>query len=133
MMFDLVFDLFPVFFLIMFAVVFIVLISTAVKAVREKKANDASPVLEVEAAVTAKRAHVSSAARSGGPEDLSARSFHTRTAYYATFQVHSGDRMEFQVKETDYGQLAEGDRGTLTFQGTRYLGFQRKREEVSHN
>lgn len=42
-----------------------------------------------------------------------------------TFQVESGDRMELQVKGTDYGMLAEGDRGKLHFQGTRYLGFER--------
>ena len=28
---------------------------------------------------------------------------------------------------TEYGLLAEGDRGKLTFQGTRYLGFERQR------
>ena len=26
---------------------------------------------------------------------------------------------------SQYGLLVEGDRGNLTFQGTRYLGFQR--------
>ena len=47
------------------------------------------------------------------------------TSYYATFQVESGDRMELSVTGTEYGLLAEGDRGKLTFQGTRYLGFER--------
>lgn len=41
--------------------------------------------------------------------------------YYATFQVESGDRMELSVSGTEYGLLAEGDMGKLTFQGTRYL------------
>ena len=47
------------------------------------------------------------------------------TTYYATFQVASGDRMEFQVPRREYGFLVEGDRGRLTFQGTRFLGFER--------
>lgn len=50
---------------------------------------------------------------------------HSSTRYYATFQVESGDRMELAVSGPEYGMLAEGDRGTLTFQGTRYLGFER--------
>ena len=45
--------------------------------------------------------------------------------YFATFQVESGDRMELQMNGQDYGMLVEGDRGRLTFQGTRYLDFQR--------
>ena len=51
---------------------------------------------------------------------------HTFTTYYVTFQVESGDRMELRLSGTEYGQLAEGDTGKLSFQGTRYLGFERK-------
>ena len=47
----------------------------------------------------------------------------TSTRYYVTFQVESGDRMEFSVSGREYGLLVEGDTGRLTFQGTRYLGF----------
>ena len=50
---------------------------------------------------------------------------HTFTTYYVTFQVESGDRMELAVDGEDYGMLVEGDRGRLSFQGTRYLGFER--------
>ncbi len=51
---------------------------------------------------------------------------HTSTSYYVTFQVASGDRMELPVSGSEYGMLAEGDYGDLTFQGTRYLRFERK-------
>lgn len=47
------------------------------------------------------------------------------TWYYVTFQVESGDRMEFSVTGSEYGMLAEGDCGKLSFQGTRYLSFER--------
>ena len=53
---------------------------------------------------------------------------HTFTTYYVTFQVESGDRIELRLSGTEYGQLAEGDTGRLSFQGTRYLGFERKDE-----
>ena len=47
------------------------------------------------------------------------------TTYFATFEVESGDRMELKVPDNEYGMLAEGDIGKLTFQGTRYKGFER--------
>ena len=49
----------------------------------------------------------------------------TFTSYYVTFQVEIGDRMEFEVDGSDYGLLMQGDIGKLSFQGTRYLGFER--------
>ena len=48
------------------------------------------------------------------------------TSYYATFEVESGDRIELPLSGSEYGMLAEGDRGTLSFQGTRFLGFERR-------
>ena len=47
------------------------------------------------------------------------------TWYYVTFQVDSGDRMEFSVSGSQYGMLCEGHEGSLTFQGTRFLSFER--------
>ena len=57
---------------------------------------------------------------------MNGRHTSTSTSYYATFQVESGDRMEFLINGREYGLLVEGDRGRLSFQGTRYLGFERK-------
>ena len=51
---------------------------------------------------------------------------HTSTSYYVTFEVESGDRMEFLMAGHEYGLLMEGDKGKLSFQGTRYLGFERE-------
>ena len=45
--------------------------------------------------------------------------------YFVTFEFESGDRVEMPVDGSEYGLLVEGDTGKLTFQGTRYLGFQR--------
>lgn len=49
------------------------------------------------------------------------------TRYYVTFEVNSGDRMELRVPRQEFGLLVDGDVGVLSFQGTRYLGFERNR------
>jgi len=48
------------------------------------------------------------------------------TTYYVTFEEPSGERRELQVSGQDFGQLAEGDRGHLMHQGTRFNGFTRQ-------
>ena len=42
-----------------------------------------------------------------------------------TFEVESGDRFELKVPRSEYGLIVEGDQGKLTFQGTRFLNFER--------
>ena len=111
---------------IMFTIVFVLVIGTfiviAVKGIGQWNKNNHSPRLTVPATVIAKRTNVSHH-RHGGVNDH--HHHHTSTSYYVTFQVESGDRMELHVAGTEYGLLIEGDRGNLTFQGTRYLGFDR--------
>ena len=100
---------------VMFVLVFGIIIVTMVRGIGEWNKNNQSPKLTVPVTVVAKRSDVHR-----GIETM-----HTFTSYYVTFQVESGDRMEFEISDTEYGMLAEGDRGMLTFQGTRYLNFQR--------
>ncbi len=50
----------------------------------------------------------------------------TYTDYFVTFELENGKRLELGVKDREYGMLAEGDRGVLTYQGTRYLGFEQQ-------
>lgn len=40
--------------------------------------------------------------------------------------VTKRNRIELIVNGSEYGMLFEGDRGRLSFHGTRYLGFERK-------
>ena len=89
--------------------------------------NNHSPRLTVPATVVAKRTDVShsSSANAGDLSGAHGYDTSTFTSYYVTFQVESGDRMEFTVSGSDYGMLVEGDIGKLSFQGTRYLGFER--------
>lgn len=101
---------------------------TVVSNLRTWSKNNASPRLTVPATVVAKRMNVSRhhTANAGDMTGAHGYTSTSATTYYVTFQVESGDRMELRLSGTEYGQLAEGDTGKLSFQGTRYLGFERK-------
>ena len=72
--------------------------------------NNHSPKLSVPAKVVSRRTAVS---RHHHHQGNGMHHTHTATSYYATFQVESGDRIEFLVSGTEYGMLAEGRlRGT---------------------
>ena len=103
-------------------------IVVAVKGIGQWNKNNQSPRLTVPASVTAKRTNVSRHQHANAGDVTGAHGFHSTstTSYYVTFQVESGDRMELSVTGREYGMLSEGDAGRLSFQGTRYLGFERQ-------
>lgn len=111
-------------FYVIFVAFLVVAIACVVRSIRQWHKNNKSPRLTVEATVVAKRTEKRHRRHSG-----SAPGHTTTTTYYATFQLESGDRMELAMMGTEYGMLVEGDHGKLTFQGTRYLGFQRGNTE----
>ena len=108
--FDAMFTIVPVIVVIGFIIVFGAILVRGVQGAAQE--------------VVAKRLDVQTWRHAGDEHHMGHTS--SRTYYYATFQVESGDRMEFQVPDTEYGLLVEGDRGKLTFQGTRYQGFRRQ-------
>ena len=79
------------------------------------------------AKVVTKRQNTTHHSHPAAGDASGAHGFHstTSTSYYVTFEVESGDRIEFAVRGQDYGMLVEGDMGRLSFQGTRFLGFER--------
>lgn len=113
---DFMFSVFPIIFMVVFALVVGVIVFALVAAARTAVKNRNSPMLTVAARVVTKRSDVS-----GGSGDSAAHTWH-----HATFEVESGDRLELPVTGEQYGMLAEGDVGRLTFQGTRFLGFERQ-------
>lgn len=120
--FEMGFGIFGVLFSVGFLLVAVFIILTAVKGIGQWNKNNHSPRLTVPATVVAKRTNVTRHL-DGSPNGM--QQYHSSTAYYATFQVESGDRMELRLAGNEYGMLVEGDRGKLSFQGTRYLGFER--------
>lgn len=116
---SIMFGVFPLLFMLTFLLVFGMILFTIIGNIKQENKNNHSPRLTVEAKVVSKRTHFrrNSNHHSSGVG---------HTSYYVTFEVQSGDRMELPVAGSEYGLLVEGDVGELTFQGTRYLGFQRK-------
>ena len=120
--FGLIGSVFPFLFIAVFVIVIVMFVVTAVKGLSQWHSNNQSPRLTVEAEIVSRHEDVSVHHHNTG--DGMDHVSHS-TTYYVTFQVASGDRMEFQVPRREYGFLVEGDRGRLSFQGTRFLGFER--------
>ena len=110
---DVMFNLVPIFIGIIFIIVFSSIIIAIFSSLKRGIKNNNSPLLTVPAKVVSKRMHV--------------RGERSHTTYYVTFEVQSGDRMEFHVDGDDYGLLVEQDLGLLSFQGTRYISFERQK------
>ncbi|MBN7772315.1 DUF2500 domain-containing protein [Clostridium aminobutyricum] len=119
---------FEVLFFMMFILVFGVIIVNIIKGIGQWNKNNQSPRLTVLSKVVSKRTAVSHEHHHNAGDITGAHGSYmtTSTTYYATFQVGSGDRLEFQINGSEYGRLAEGDNGRLSFQGTRYIGFERQ-------
>ena len=118
----LMFDLFPVMFMLVFLFIMGTFIVSAVSGISRWNKNNNSPRLTVEATVVAKRGNTTRHHHHGANGHM----HHTyNNTYYATFQFESGDRVELQMTGAEFGLIIEGDKGKLTFQGTRYLGFER--------
>ena len=118
-------------FYIMFAAVFISVIGifayVIVSGILRWNKNNNSPRLTVEARVVSRRTDVTHHTNASAGDISGAHGCFTTTStrYFATFEVESGDRLEFEVHGDEYGMFAEGDFGRLTFQGTRYISFMR--------
>ena len=125
--FDMGFGMFGIMFFIVFALVIGMFIVVIVRGISEWNKNNHSPRLTVDATVVTKRTNVSHHHHANAGDMTGAHGYHSSssTTYYVTFQVESGDRMEMHVSGSEFGMLVEGDRGKLSFQGTRYLGFER--------
>ena len=121
---NIMFAIFPIIFSLMFLLIFGVVIFGLIKGISQWNKNNNSPRLTIPATVVAKRTNVSHHHHNHGVDHVGHHTS-TSTSYYVTFQVESGDRMELHMAGNQYGLLVEGDRGKLTFQGTRFLSFER--------
>ncbi len=117
----------------MFTVIPIIIIGVfifiIVKGITQWSSNNNSPKLTVPARVVSKRTDTSGGMHHGDNNMHSS----TTTTYYVTYEFDSGDRTEFSLNGSQYGMLAEGDLGMLTFQGTRHLSFERVGASVHDN
>ena len=79
-------------------------IFTLISNLRTWNKNNHSPRLSIPAAVVAKRTDISHSDTANAGDLSGAHGYRTSTytSYYVTFQVESGDRMEFEVDGSDY-------------------------------
>jgi len=77
--------------------------------------NENSPLLTVPATIVDKRTRAHHHHSSGH--------HHVSHSYHITFETQTGEQLELRVKRYEYRDLAVGDSGMLTHQGTRYKGF----------
>ena len=105
-----------------YILVFGIIIFVIVKMIGQTRKDDRSPRIRVPATIVAKRTQMS-----GHHYGHTTHGMHHSHSnyYYVTFQMDTGDRMELHVPRNEVGLLVEGDRGMLTFQGSRYLSFER--------
>ena len=108
--------LFSVFPLLVFGLVIGIFAAVFFKGIGQWNKNNHSPRLTVPATVVSRRQH-----RTHGAGDH----HHSHTSYHITFQFDSGDRLELQIPYSEFGYIVEGDKGSLTFQGSRFLSFER--------
>ncbi|WP_431030224.1 DUF2500 domain-containing protein [Lysinibacillus sp. LZ02] len=106
---DMMFNIVPIFMIIVFGFILYTIFSNVKQGIK----NSQAPLLTVPAKVVSKRTQV--------------QGDHSYTTYYVTFEVQSGDRMELKVDGSEYGMLVEQDLGLLSFQGTRYVSFERQK------
>ena len=114
--------IFSILFFVAFLFVFSIFVLTGLKSITEWNKNNNSPKLTVDATVIKKRNQVSNS------DYLDHNGMiHTTSSisYYVTFQVEREDQIEMRLSRKEYIMLVEGDYGKLTFQGTRYISFEK--------
>lgn len=122
-----IFGVFAVLFGIVFVLAIGIILVGLLRGLSTWNKNNNSPRLTVTAKIVSKRMSVSHHRHANAGDATGAHGYSTSSStwYYVTFEVESGDRMELSVTGPEYGMLAEGDMGKLSFQGTRYLSFER--------
>lgn len=115
-MFDFAGTVMPIFVIVMIGIIAI----SAGRGLLQWSRNNSSPMLTIPARIVSKRSEIRQ--QQLQDEGVARR---TSTTYYLTYEIDDGNRMEFKVDGHEFGMSAEGDRGLLSYQGTRYHGFQR--------
>lgn len=95
------------------AVVFVAILIG--KATQQRRIDATAARLRAEALVVDKRSEIS-----GGGDRV------TTQHYFVTFEFPDGNRVELSVSGAESGMLTPGDRGSLEWQGRRFVGFARE-------
>ena len=80
---------------------------------KQKRGNDAKPIISVQAEVTGRRTQVEKRGK-----------YHVRVCYL-TFTTQDGSVLAFEVSELEFSRMDMGERGKLEYRGYEYLGLRR--------
>ena len=112
---------------ILFAVLFLIvsggIAAIIVTGIVRKKRNDHAAQTTVDASVLEKHTTVQRHPVAG--DTTGAHGYTRFTSRHVTFLTADRAQRTFDVDETVYDALTEGDRGQRTYQGTRFVGFVR--------
>ncbi|MCK7408843.1 DUF2500 domain-containing protein [Enterobacter roggenkampii] len=111
----------PLFFIIVVAIIVIAASFRFVQQRREKADNDAAPLMQKRVVVTNKREKQLNDRRSRQQQVTPAG---TTMRYEASFKPETGGlEMTFRLEAQQYHQLTVGEKGTLSYKGSRFEGF----------
>lgn len=111
----------PIFLIIVVVVIVIAASFRFVQQRRERADNDAAPLLQKRVVVSNKREKALDNRRSRQQQVTPAG---TAMRYEVSFKPQSGGlEMTFRVDEQHYHQLTVGEKGTLSYKGSRFEGF----------
>ncbi|MBD8499927.1 DUF2500 domain-containing protein [Paenibacillus arenosi] len=107
---------FKLFFGAIFIFIFGSILISIVTGISRWLSNNRAPQVSEVCKVVGKRVEVWGGRKNSG----------VKKEHYVTFELADGSRMELQVESTEYGLIAEGDQGMISYQGTRFLNFNRE-------
>ncbi|MBJ3782800.1 DUF2500 domain-containing protein [Enterobacter asburiae] len=115
----------PLFFIIVVAIIVIAASFRFVQQRREKADNDAAPLMQKRVEVTNKREKPLNDRRSRQQQVTPAG---TAIRYEASFKPETGGlEMTFRLEAQQYHQLTVGEKGTLSYKGSRFEEFEPER------
>ncbi|EBP9654591.1 TPA: DUF2500 domain-containing protein [Salmonella enterica subsp. enterica serovar Wedding] len=111
----------PIFFIIIIALIVVAASFRFVQQRREKAANEAVPLQQKQVVVSNKREKPVNDRRSRQQEVSPAG---TSMRYEVSFKpLNGGLEKTFRLQAQQYHALTVGDQGTLSYKGTRFVGF----------
>ncbi|HCM2695829.1 TPA: DUF2500 domain-containing protein [Salmonella enterica subsp. enterica serovar Yaba] len=111
----------PLFFIIIIALIVVAASFRFVQQRREKAANEAAPLQQNQVVVSNKREKPVNDRRSRQQEVIPAG---TSMRYEASFKpLNGGLEKTLRLQAQQYHALTVGEQGTLSYKGTRFVGF----------
>lgn len=111
----------PIFFIIIIALIVVAASFRFVQQRREKAANEVAPIQQKQVVVSNKREKPVNDRRSRQQEVSPAG---TSMRYEVSFKpLNGGLEKTFRLQAQQYHALTVGDQGTLSYKGTRFVGF----------